>query len=155
MKLWAMPCRATQDRQVMESSGKMWSTGEGNGNHFSVLALRAPWPVRKEALHLLSQLINLFPFPPSSFHLGLNSNRYPQRDQLLTIYLLKQLPYSLNYITLLINKFLVHHIPLQHQLNEDRHHDGFISTLSSVPKQRLEQTRYSVYTFGDSWHCLI
>ena len=32
MKLRAMPCRATQDRQVMvESSDKMWSTGEGNG----------------------------------------------------------------------------------------------------------------------------
>ena len=31
-KPWAMPCRATQDRQVMmESSDKMWSTGEGNG----------------------------------------------------------------------------------------------------------------------------
>ena len=31
-KLWAMPCRATQDRRVMvESSDKMWSTGEGNG----------------------------------------------------------------------------------------------------------------------------
>ena len=27
-----MPCRATQDRQVtVESSDKMWSTGEGNG----------------------------------------------------------------------------------------------------------------------------
>ena len=27
-----MSCRATQDRQVMvESSDKMWSTGEGNG----------------------------------------------------------------------------------------------------------------------------
>ena len=32
MKLWAMPCRATQDRQVVVvSSDKMWSTGEGNG----------------------------------------------------------------------------------------------------------------------------
>ena len=32
MKLWAMPCRATQDRWVMvESSNKMWSTGKGNG----------------------------------------------------------------------------------------------------------------------------
>ena len=32
MKLWAMPCSATQDRQVVvESSDKMWSTGEGNG----------------------------------------------------------------------------------------------------------------------------
>ena len=32
MKLGAMSCRATQDRQVMaESSDKTWSTGEGNG----------------------------------------------------------------------------------------------------------------------------
>ena len=32
MKLWAMPCRATQDGQVMvKSSDKTWSTGEGNG----------------------------------------------------------------------------------------------------------------------------
>ena len=31
-KLRAMPCRATQDGQVMvESSDKMWSIGEGNG----------------------------------------------------------------------------------------------------------------------------
>ena len=38
MKLWAMLCRATQDRRVMvESSDKMWSTGEGNGKplHYS------------------------------------------------------------------------------------------------------------------------
>ena len=26
-----MPCRATQDGQVMESSDKTWSTGERNG----------------------------------------------------------------------------------------------------------------------------
>ena len=32
MKLWAMLCRATQDGQVIvESSDKMWSTGEGKG----------------------------------------------------------------------------------------------------------------------------
>ena len=32
MKLWAMLCRATQDQHVtVESSDKMWSTGEGNG----------------------------------------------------------------------------------------------------------------------------
>ena len=40
MKLWAMPCRATQDGQVMlESSDKTWSTGEGNGKplHYSCL----------------------------------------------------------------------------------------------------------------------
>ena len=47
MKLWAMPCRATQDRRVMvESSEKMWSTGEGNGKPFSI-ALRIPWTVWK------------------------------------------------------------------------------------------------------------
>ena len=32
MKLWTMPCKAIQDRQVIaESSDKMWSTGGGNG----------------------------------------------------------------------------------------------------------------------------
>ena len=32
MKLWTRPSRATQDQQVMvESSDKMWSTGEGYG----------------------------------------------------------------------------------------------------------------------------
>ena len=36
-----MPCGATQNRGVMvEGYDKMWSTGEGNGNHFSILALR-------------------------------------------------------------------------------------------------------------------
>ena len=34
-----MPCRATQDRQlVAESSDKTWPTGEGNGN-----PLQYPW----------------------------------------------------------------------------------------------------------------
>ena len=34
---------ATQDGRVMvERSDRMWSTGEGNGNHFSILALRTP-----------------------------------------------------------------------------------------------------------------
>ena len=46
MKRWAMPCRATQDGGVMvESSDKMWFTGEGMANHFSILALRIPWRV--------------------------------------------------------------------------------------------------------------
>ena len=41
IKLWAMPCRATQDRRVMvESSDKKWSTGEGNGKTISVIL---PW----------------------------------------------------------------------------------------------------------------
>ena len=41
LKLWAMPCRVTQDRQVMVVwSHKMWSTGEGMANHLSIPGLR-------------------------------------------------------------------------------------------------------------------
>ena len=48
MKIWAMPCRATRDKWVMvENSDKKWSTGEGNANYFSLLALRTPWTVWK------------------------------------------------------------------------------------------------------------
>ena len=43
MKLWAMPCRATQDGWVMaESSDKMWSTGEGNGKPLQYSCLENP-----------------------------------------------------------------------------------------------------------------
>ena len=43
MKLWAMPCRATQEGQVMmESSDKMWSTGEGNDKPFHYSCLENP-----------------------------------------------------------------------------------------------------------------
>ena len=38
-----MPCRAIQDRQVMvESSDKMWSTGEGNGKPLQYSSLENP-----------------------------------------------------------------------------------------------------------------
>ena len=38
-----MPYRATQDRQVMvESSDKMWSTGEGNGKPLQYSCLENP-----------------------------------------------------------------------------------------------------------------
>ena len=38
-----MPCRATQDRQVMvESSDKTWSTGEGNGKLLQYSFLENP-----------------------------------------------------------------------------------------------------------------
>ena len=45
IKVWAMLCRATQDRWVMvDSSDKTWSTGEGNGtkihHHFGTEAPR-------------------------------------------------------------------------------------------------------------------
>ena len=43
MKLWAMPCSATQDRRVMvESSDKMWSTGEGIGKPLQYSCLENP-----------------------------------------------------------------------------------------------------------------
>ena len=42
-KLWAMPCRATQDGWVMvESSDKMQSTGEGNGKPLQYSCLENP-----------------------------------------------------------------------------------------------------------------
>ena len=38
-----MPCRSTQDRQVMvESSDKTWSTGEGNGKPLQYSCLENP-----------------------------------------------------------------------------------------------------------------
>ena len=43
VELWAMPCRATQHRWVMvESSDKMWSTGEGNGKLLDYSCLENP-----------------------------------------------------------------------------------------------------------------
>ena len=46
VKLWTMPCRATQYERVMvESSYKTWSPGEWNAKHFTILALRIPWTV--------------------------------------------------------------------------------------------------------------
>ena len=43
VKLCAMPCRATQDGQVMvESSDKTWSTGEQNGKLLQYSCLRTP-----------------------------------------------------------------------------------------------------------------
>ena len=38
-----MPCRATQDgRDLVESSDKMWSTGEGNGKPLQYSCLENP-----------------------------------------------------------------------------------------------------------------
>ena len=48
MKLWAMLCRATQDGRVMvESSDKMWSTGEGNGKPLQYSSLKSPMNTMK------------------------------------------------------------------------------------------------------------
>ena len=49
MKLWAMPCRATKDGWVMvESSDKMWSTGEGNGKPLQYSCLENPKKRQKD-----------------------------------------------------------------------------------------------------------
>ena len=43
MKLWAMPCRATQDGRVMvDSSDKTWSTEKGNGKPLQYSCLENP-----------------------------------------------------------------------------------------------------------------
>ena len=43
MKLWVMPCRATQDRWVMvKSSDKTWSAGEGIGKPLQYSCLENP-----------------------------------------------------------------------------------------------------------------
>ena len=43
VKLIVMPCRATQDGQVIvENSDKMWSTGEGNGKPLQYSCLKNP-----------------------------------------------------------------------------------------------------------------
>ena len=43
VKLWAMPCRATQDGWVMvKISDKMWSTGEGTGTPLQYSCLEKP-----------------------------------------------------------------------------------------------------------------
>ena len=48
MKLWAMPCKAIQDRQVIvESSGKTWSTREENGKPLQYSCLENPVNIMK------------------------------------------------------------------------------------------------------------
>ena len=58
MKLSGMPCRATQDGQVMvESSDKMWFTGEGNGKPLQYSCLENPMNSMKKGPHVHSSII--------------------------------------------------------------------------------------------------
>ena len=51
MKLWAIPCRATQDKWVMEENyDKMWSTGEGNGKPLQYSCLGNPMKSMKRQI---------------------------------------------------------------------------------------------------------
>ena len=46
-----MPCRSTQDRQVVvESSDKTWSTGEGSGNPLQYSCLENPMNSMKKQI---------------------------------------------------------------------------------------------------------
>ena len=48
-----MPCRATQDRRVIvESSYKMWSTGEGDGKPLQYSCLENPMNSRKRQKYI-------------------------------------------------------------------------------------------------------
>ena len=48
-----MPCRATQDGWVMvESSDKMWSTGEGNGKPLQYSCLENPMNTMKKQKYI-------------------------------------------------------------------------------------------------------
>ena len=56
VKLWAMLFSATQDIwNMVENSNKTWSTGEENGNHFSILA----WEPHEQYKKSVSQLTDL------------------------------------------------------------------------------------------------
>ena len=62
MKLWGMLCRATQDgRVIVESSDKMWSTGEGNGKQlqYSCLENAMNSMIRQKDLTLKDELPSL------------------------------------------------------------------------------------------------
>ena len=62
MKLGALACRATQDRWVtVESSDKMWSTGEGNGKPLQYSFLENPMNSmkRKKDMTLRNELSRL------------------------------------------------------------------------------------------------
>ena len=47
MKLWATPCRVTQDGSWWRVLTKCGPLEKGVANHFSILALRTPWTVWK------------------------------------------------------------------------------------------------------------
>ena len=52
-----MQCRATQDREDMvESSDKMWSTGEGNGKSLQYSCLENPMRGKKAKMTLKDEL---------------------------------------------------------------------------------------------------
>ena len=56
-----MPCRATQGRQVMvESSEKLWSTGEGNGKPFPYSRLENPMNSMKKMEYYFAIKQNAF-----------------------------------------------------------------------------------------------
>ena len=73
MKLWTIPCRATQDGWVtVKSSDKTWSNGRGYVNHSSILASRTLWKVcgqtPYEIMNCSSQSSHVMLCGPGSHH---------------------------------------------------------------------------------------
>ena len=61
MKLWAMPCRATQDGWVMVgSSDKMWSTGEGKALTFPLTKALTRWTFVEKVMFVLFNMLSRF-----------------------------------------------------------------------------------------------
>ena len=103
MKLWAMPCRATQDGLVkLKSSDKIWFTGKGIANYFSFLALRTPWTVWKD-LHINIYLIYIQ--MQSQFYVEMvffsTSFQHMQKIEFLFIY---HIPYQKVHPNCIINQ---------------------------------------------------
>ena len=128
VKLWAMSCRATQDRWVtVESSDKMWFTGEGNGkpcqyscleNPLSSMKRQKDWtlkeilwiPLFKITLHWIPHLFPALPIhssdpnsepecPPSDCSPLPITWQTPTSDQSLSSLLLIWLPYYFSSLT--------------------------------------------------------
>ena len=77
MKLWAMPYRATQYRQVMvESSDKARSTGEGNGKPLQYSCLEKQYEKTKRIWH---QKISPLSWQVSNMLLGKSGEIAPER----------------------------------------------------------------------------
>ena len=70
VKLWALPCRVTQDgRIIVKSYDKTWSTGDRNGNPLQYSCQETPWTVWKDR-ELWYHMMNLPGWKVSNMSLG-------------------------------------------------------------------------------------
>jgi len=84
VKLWAMPCRASQNGQVVvESSDKPWSNGEGNGKPLKYSYLENPMNSmkRKKDMTLKDELLRSVGTQYASGEEQKNSSRMKRLSQ--------------------------------------------------------------------------